>query len=170
MKALIVYYSRTGITRTVAGLIAKEMKCAVEEIVDEKKRKGAIGYILSGREAMMKSLTTIMKPRYDPSKYDVVIIGTPVWAYKMSCAVRTYLTQNKGKIKKAAFFCTYGGSGEEATYKDMEELVGAPVATLGLKTREVLSDDLSGKIADFARNFKEAKPKVKKIQRKRSVR
>jgi flavodoxin len=39
-KILVVYYSRTGVTKKLAENIAKELHADGEELVDIKKRKG----------------------------------------------------------------------------------------------------------------------------------
>jgi hypothetical protein len=62
----------------------------------------------------------------------------------MSPAVRTYLTQNKGKFNDVAFFCTMSGSGDVGTFTHMSELVGKkPKVTLSFLTKEVMKDDIS---------------------------
>jgi hypothetical protein len=59
----------------------------------------------------------------------------------MSSPVRTYLHQEKDKLKNVAFFCTFGNSGMEGTFQGMEEYSGkTPMATLGLRKRDVDSD------------------------------
>ena len=153
MKTLVVYYSRTGTTKKVAQDISKILKCDKEEIQDIKSRKGVIGYLISGREAMTKKLAEIKETKKDPSKYDLVIIGTPVWAYNMSSPVRTYITKNK--FKKIAFFCTMGGSGDKPTFKKMEELCNKkPKATLTLKTKEVMDNKHIEKLKEFLKSLK----------------
>ena len=78
MKALVVYYSRKGRTKKVAETISNIISCDIEEIADTKDRTGLLGYIHSGRQAMKKKLTAIKNTEKEPSKYDLVIIGTPV--------------------------------------------------------------------------------------------
>ena len=104
MKPLVVFYSRTGTTKKVAESLKKLLKCDSEEILDVKSRKGPIGYLMSGREASMKKLARIKETKKNPSFYDIVLIGTPVWAGTMSTPVRTYISQNKVNFKKVAFF------------------------------------------------------------------
>lgn len=138
-RILVVYYSRTGSTRKVAETIADLLECDIEQIVDKKKRGGPIGFLTGAKDAAMKKLTTIQGDEKDPSSYDLVIIGTPVWANTMSCAVRTYLSRYSDRLpQQVAFFLTTGGSGIESTFAGMEELCGkCPVAKLGLKAKEV---------------------------------
>jgi len=158
MKALVIYYSRTGNTRKVGEDIAKSLKCDSEEIIDKKGRGGPLGYLNAGREAMKKKLTEIGPLQKDVAKYDMVIIGTPNWGSNISCAARTYISQNKDKLKHAkqmAFFCTAGGGSNGHIFADMEELCGkAPKATLELATKEVGAGEHLKKVQDFVSALK----------------
>jgi len=149
MKTLIAYYSRTGTTKKVAEAAAKILGAEIEAIEDFKNRKGVMGYLLSGREAMRKTMPEI-KFQKNPADYDLVIIGTPTWGWNMASPTRSYLSENKGKIKKAAYICTMGGSGDEKTFKFMSEIIGLkPVATLSFKTLEVTKGDIAEPIKKF---------------------
>ena len=117
MKTLIVFYSITGTTRKVAHEIQKLLKADEEELID-KNRSGPVGYLQAGKEATLEKLTEIKPIQKDPKKYDLVIIGTPIWAYNMCSAIRTYLTEKK--LKKVAFFCTMDNSGDDRTFKKMQ--------------------------------------------------
>jgi hypothetical protein len=69
----------------------------------------------------------------------------------MCSPVRSYVNQNKGKIKKAAFFATMGGSGDDKAFAEMSAILGLnPSATLGLKTVEVIKGEADEKIKKFA--------------------
>ena len=50
-KTLVAYYSRTGTTKKVGEAIAKALKADIDEIIDLKKRSGAIGWVVSGKDA-----------------------------------------------------------------------------------------------------------------------
>ena len=154
MKALVVFYTRTGTTKKLAEAIAKAIKADIEELIDKENRKGVLGYLKSGRDAARRKFTTIEKAKKDPSKYDVVIIGTPVWAWNMCPAVRTYINENKNKLKKVAFFCTQGGSGAEGTFKEMEKISKNPVSVLQLKTNQVAKNNYNNELNKFVGDLK----------------
>lgn len=138
MKSLVVYYSRTGTTAKAAGEIADRLDCDTEQIFDKRSRSGPVGYMMAGREVMKDALTELGPSKVEPSQYDLVIIGTPVWVYRTSIPVKTYLIKHKAVLGKVAFFATYGSSGFERTMDEMAALCGkTPVATLGLTTVEV---------------------------------
>lgn len=164
MKTLVTFYSRTGTTKKVAMAIAAILKCDVEEIFDVKNRGGISGYFRSGKEAMMKRFAEIKKIEKDPSDYDIVIIGTPVWFSTMSSPIRTYISENKEKFsakggsasggKKVAFFCTLHATGSEKTFKDMKNLCGKkPISLLMVKASEIAKEKYLSKIQEFAKPF-----------------
>ena len=139
MKTLVVYYSRTQTTEKVAKMIKDELNCDIESIKPIKNYDGKLGYARGGFESSTKKLPGIENPEKDPSEYDLVIIGTPVWASTMASPVLTYLRHNNGKFNNVAFFDTAGGSGVESTFKKLEQETKKPLQTLGL-TREDMKD------------------------------
>ncbi len=151
MKKLVVYYSRTGATKKIGSEIATKLKADKEEIIDKKNRKGPIGYIIAGKDAIAKKLTEIANLKKNPEKYDLVVIGTPIWGYTMAPAIRTFLTRIKNYNKKVAFFCTMGGSGDEKTFAAMKELLPKAklMATAALTTKEVQSNQHEKKLQEF---------------------
>jgi menaquinone-dependent protoporphyrinogen IX oxidase len=138
MKCLVVYYSRTGITRTVAQYVAEALGADVEELIDTKNRKGPLGFVIAGKDAAMKKLVPIEPPKYDPSRYDLVVVGSPVWANTMSSAVRAYLTEHGDKIRAAALLATTHTSGVEESQRDMRVFLHCDViAAIGLRQKTV---------------------------------
>jgi flavodoxin len=147
-KILVVYYSRTGNTKKIAKEIAKNLDADLDEIRDLKNRKGLMAWIASGREARLEKITEI-KYKKNPSKYDLVIVGTPVWAWNITPPVRTYLTKNK--LKNTAFFCTYGGVPGK-TFESMEKLSKKPISKVGLNAKEM--KNFKNKIKKFCEELK----------------
>ena len=111
-KILIVFYSRSGATRRIAEALAAELKCDAEEIVVTISRTGLLGIMRSLIEAMRQRPASIKPTRFDPSSYDLVVIGTPVWAWSVSSPIRAYLIENGKNLPLMAFFCTLGNRGD----------------------------------------------------------
>jgi flavodoxin len=150
MKTLILFYSRTGTTRIVAEKIAAALDADIEEVIDKKDRSGPIGWILAGRDAMKKNLTEIGPLKKILSAYDLVVIGTPVWAGTMTPAIRTVLTEQKQNLKNLAFFTTQGGANEQKVFSNLEELTGVtPITKIFLTTKEVKNNQVDDKIKEF---------------------
>jgi len=154
-KILIAYYSRTGVTKKVAEKIKEKLNCDIDEIISVKNRSGPLGYIICGKEATQKTLAEVRETLKNPADYDLVIVGTPVWAWNISSPVRVYLENNKDKFKKIAGFCTMGGDGAEKCFTEMEKICGKKlVAQLSLKTKEVISDNFSEELEKFIEEIK----------------
>jgi flavodoxin len=151
MKGLIVYFSRTGRTRRVAEAIQALTAFDLEEIKEEKGRGGPIGWLKSGMESTRKMLPKIEAPRHDQSSYDLVVIGTPIWASNMSSPIRAYITNHGPDLKTVALFCTGDGNDPETVFAPITELLGKePIATLGLIGEEREGEATIQKIEAFA--------------------
>ena len=155
MKALVVFYSKTGITKEIAVHISEELDCDIEEIFDVKSRKGILGYIKSSIESAFRKTPKIKETKVDPSDYDLVIIGTPVWAGNMASPVRTYLSNNNDKLNRVAFFCTMRSRGSKRTFLEMERLSEFnPLACLALTDKEIKQEKHIKKVKEFIKEIK----------------
>lgn len=151
MKTLVVYYSRTGNTRKVGMEISKMLNADLEEITEAKSRSGIIGYLTAGGDSLLGRPGLIKQPYRDPSLYDLVIVGTPVWAFTVSAPVRTYLSGHGEGLKKVAFYCTCHGSWWARAFKAMEEACGkTPAAVMKLTDGEVSSGGYVNRIKAYA--------------------
>ena len=92
----------------------------------------------------------------DASAYDLIVIGTPVWAWSVSSPVRAYLTANKARLPEVAFFCTLGGAGDDRAFAQMRELAGrSAVACLSITTDKVASGAYNLEVARFAETLQQ---------------
>jgi menaquinone-dependent protoporphyrinogen IX oxidase len=151
-KILVIFYSRSGTTRRIATALSATLGCSVEEIVESRRRDGFFGYCRSVIEARRKRLPNILTAKNDPSTFDLVVIGTPVWAWSVSSPIRAYLTADKDRLPAVAFFCTLGGAGSETAFAQMQEIVGKPPrATCAITARDIAAGGEGAQVADFAR-------------------
>ncbi len=158
-KILVVYFSRSGNTESVASLIASKLNADSEKLIEQGTDwEGVWGYLKAGKAAWQETATSIEKLKKNPKDYDLVVIGTPIWAWNMTPAIRSFLTVYKDDLKKVAFFATEGGSGHEKAFKNMETLTGkAPVATAAVLEKEVKKGDtMREKVATLATEIKKA--------------
>jgi flavodoxin len=149
-KILVVFYSRSGTTRKVAEALAAELKCDSEEIVATKNRAGFVGIIRSVIEAMRHRSAQIAAARFNPSSYDLVVIGTPVWAWSVSSPIRAYLIDNNKNLPQVAFFCTLQHRGDEATFAQMQDLAGkVPRTKVAFRAEDVIAGRFRSGLAQF---------------------
>ncbi|WP_155847403.1 NAD(P)H-dependent oxidoreductase [Asticcacaulis sp. AC402] len=124
IKRLVVFYSRSGTTRSMAQALAAALGCDLEEITERNPRTGFLGYMRSVLEALLKRPGSIAAPQRDVAAYDLVIVGTPVWCSSLSSPVRAYLKRTAPKLPDVAFFCCLGGMGSENTFAQMTAVTG----------------------------------------------
>ena len=150
MDVLVAYYSRTNITKTVGDEIAKALNADVEEIMSKVKYGGKIGYARAGKDAITEKIIDLNDLKYDPSNYDVIYLGAPVWAGKAANPIISYIKQNEGKFNNVKFFVTAGKNGFEGAFKEMEKYIGkAPQKTINLTTKEVKKEEYKEKLNAF---------------------
>jgi len=127
----------------------------MEEIIDMKKRSGICGFLIGGRDALMRKETKINEIKKDPSKYDLIIVGSPLWAGNMAPAIRTYLNKYKADIKSVAFFATSGSSNQEKIFEEAKNLLDKEfISLMGICTKELKDDSVfDAKIASFTENI-----------------
>jgi flavodoxin len=157
MKVLVVYYSRTGTTKKLAQKLSAELKADIEELIDRKNRSGLIGWLYGGRDGMKRIPTDIDPVKSDPADYDVVLIGGPLWGFRgIAPASRTYLLQNKDKIKQVAFFMTRAGKrSSDPALDDLKQVYGKPVlGTLDIMQKDLESPETAEQIASFVKTIK----------------
>jgi len=151
-KILVIYFTRSGNTEKVAKSIANALNADIERIVDKNKSS----YFVEGMAATFNMSTDIEKPKKKPGDYEIVIIGTPIWSWSMTPAVRSYIEQYKKEFKKVAFFTTAGGTKPNGIVEDMEKLSGKKA----LGFTGILEDELEDKkvfekkINSFVKIFK----------------
>ena len=154
MNAPVVFYSRDGATRKAAQAIAEALQCDTEEIIDTRKRHGFIGYMRCGFEAKFKKLTVLEETKKNPATYDLIIIGTPIWASTVSSPVRTYLVQHKDHFRRIAFFCTAGSGGNGNAFAEMQSICNKKSAgALELSTEQVSKGLYEKEVEEFVKQI-----------------
>lgn len=124
-KILVVYYSLEGNTRFLAENIAEMAGADILEIKPVKDiSPGFMKYLWGGRMAMMKSEPELEPYDIDPKGYEMLFIGSPIWAWTFSPPIRTFIARSKLKKKRMALFISHGGGPKEAMTKFKAALKG----------------------------------------------
>lgn len=111
MNKLMVYFSYTNNTRTIANKIKDKFNCDILEIKTKIPYSDDYQTVVDDEQNSEASnhLPEIEDINIDLSKYDEIILGTPVWWYRPVPAIRTFLTQNDLKGKTIKPFATNAG-------------------------------------------------------------
>lgn len=128
MNIAIVYYSYSGNTHKAAKIIAEILSRnnTVKSLRIEAPKESKKFFIQAWR-ALTRLRVEITPLETDLSDFDVIILGTPVWAREMVPAMRSYLEKARGiDGKKAAAFVTYhSGFGKEHCLDSLESALKA---------------------------------------------
>jgi flavodoxin len=115
-KILVVYYSLTGNTKLIAETISKSLNADILPLkpIKELKPEGGMKFVWGGYQSYMKKKPKLEAYDINPEDYDLIILGTPVWAWRYSPPMRTFLSNHNIKGKKVAIWMCYQGDGIKA--------------------------------------------------------
>ena len=88
--------------------------------------------------------------------YELVIVGSPVWAGKIAPAIRTFLVENIFSKKRVAFFVCMGGDKPEKTFENLRKTIELESITEGLGITEPLENmaEAETKITEWCSQLK----------------
>jgi flavodoxin len=112
MKSIIVYYSYSGNTRKAAHALAKYLQDKFSaELLELQAQDESDSFFGQAKRAFFKKRAELRAINYDLSAYDLICLGTPVWAFGPAPAMNTYLDKCVGVGNKAIILFTTYGSG-----------------------------------------------------------
>lgn len=123
-KVLVVYFSHTGNTRTIAGYIHETVKSDLVEIK-------TVDTYTDDYDTLLAQVRKEVADEYSPplsttveniSSYDIIFIGYPIWVETAAPPVRSFLTMHDLAGKTVVPFCTSGTSSAEASYRLVRSL------------------------------------------------
>lgn len=126
---LVVFFSRTGTTKTLGMKIAAETGADIREIQPADDLSGVVGYTKMSKQAVMKDIIDLEsdEPPIDWAKYKSIWIGGPVHFWTLSSPVRSWVEKNRehiANVKEVNAFATMNGSGQEGAFKHIEKIIG----------------------------------------------
>jgi flavodoxin len=111
MKRLVVYYSLSGNTEVAAKKIADKLGADLLKIdtVKPMPKSFAAQIIVGGGQVMMNYVPKLKTFDKDPSLYDEIILGSPIWNSKGVPAINAFLKDEKSAVKVTSLFFLSGG-------------------------------------------------------------
>jgi flavodoxin len=149
MKTSIIYYSYSGITRGIAEKIQKTCGGELIEVTSKEHYSKLTAYTLGSYRAMKMECDPIEPETIDVSPSDLIVIGTPVWAFKATPAINAAIAALKGcNGKKAVIFATCGGSAKDTLpiMKKALEAKGVTVVGQFVLTQKEVEDEQKTKV------------------------
>ena len=123
-RTLVAFYSHSHHTREQGEALAERLGADVEVIVPKRAYRWPGGLWRAGRMAFTGETQELEPSRYEPGGFDVVVIGTPVWAWHAAPPVRSWLHRHREQLPRLACFATYGGVGAAKVIDDTTKASG----------------------------------------------
>jgi flavodoxin len=137
-KALVAYFSASGVTAKLAKRLAEAVGADVAEIVPEKPYTSAdLDWTNKKSRSSVEMNDRACRPALasspSPDGYDVVFVGFPVWWYREPSIIDTYMEAHDFSGKTVVPFATSGGSGIGDAGANMQALAKGARVVLGKK-------------------------------------
>lgn len=119
MKSLVVYHSFTGKTRLAAQAIAEALNATLVEIEERRPVPMPFVYVSGGFRAFMNWGSKIKPLDVDLKQYERIFIGSPMWAYRPTPAINSFIYQTNFEGLSVIPFFTMGGNDSEKALANM---------------------------------------------------
>jgi flavodoxin len=130
MKTAVIYYSYDGNCAVIAELIKAAAAADILQLQtgDDRRRRGLVKYFWGGRQVLAHTKPALKPYNFAPGDYDLIILGTPVWAGSPAPAMASFLDQARISGKRTALFCCHAGGMGRAMEKFKALLTGNTIA------------------------------------------
>jgi flavodoxin len=126
MRAIIIYYSFTGNTKKIADILVEYLKPKYEiKILRIDALDESSSFFRQAVRALFHKKARINSLEFELSGYDLICLGTPVWAFAPAPAMNAYLDKCSGLLgRPVTVFVTYGsGTGVKRCFSYMQEIL-----------------------------------------------
>ena len=137
MKTAVVFFSLTGNTWKVADML----KVGDTDLVRLKRRSSLLSMLGLG-----------LKPKFDPHKYDLIVIGCPVWGGSPAKPFMAALRRMDFAGRQVNIYLTYGQNQDKALKMVADEVKrrnGQPGRTMAFEMSKPLSETEVRKLLSF---------------------
>lgn len=154
-KALVVYFSATGNTKTVAETLAGLQEADIYEIVPEEPyTEEDLNYNDRTTRATAEQNDPDARPAISGSienleQYEVIYVGFPIWWGDMPRILYTFFDTYDFSGKTIAPFCTSGGSGLSGTPGTIAEMETGATVLDGLHISDSSADNAESTVAEW---------------------
>ena len=130
-KKLVAYFSASGVTAKVAGLLADAVGADIHEIRPKfPYSKADLNWMDKKSRSSIEMNNKAFRPEIEHSDlkldaYDVVFLGFPIWWYVAPTIINTFLESYDFAGKKIILFATSGSSGFGKTVEELRVSVPA---------------------------------------------
>lgn len=152
---IIVYFSATGTTESLAKKLQEQLSCDINELVPEiTYTKEDLDYINSESRSSIEKINDLEVEYHsdiqDYSSYKNMIIAYPIWYGTLPQIIKTFLTQQDFEDITLIPVCTSSSSDINESVLDIREIVDCDLVEGTSFTKEINDDDIDEFIKNMA--------------------
>ena len=154
-KMLIIYFTRTGNTEKIANYINKVTNIEIFKIEPKTAYPSNYDETLSiaRNEQSSNSRPEINNPLTDVSKYDIILLGHPIWYSHLPNIVMTQLELLNLNNKIIYPFNTHGGSGIGSSVNDIKNIVSGATVNNGFPIQKSNVENSEDDVNEWLENI-----------------
>jgi flavodoxin len=154
-KMLIIYFTRTGNTEKIANYINKATNIELFKIEPKTAYPSNYDETLSivRNEQSSNSRPEINNPLTDVSKYDIILLGHPIWYSHLPNIVMTQLELLNLNNKIIYPFNTHEGSGIGSSVNDIKNIVSGATVNNGFPIQKSNVENSEDDVNEWLENI-----------------
>lgn len=155
-RTLVAYFSRSGNTQVIAGVIHRNLKSDLFEIEPATPYpKDYFQTVEQARNERSQRINPALKNSVaDIERYQTIYLGFPIWVTSIPPVVQTFLSTHNLAGKLIIPFITHGGSGS----RDSEDILTTLAPTAHREKPLVIECDRERRITDAVTRWLETIP------------
>jgi len=158
MKSVVVYFSLEGNTHLVAKMIADRTGADLIRLEPEQEYQssGFKKYFWGGKSVIFNEKPRLLNDNINLDEYNIIIIGTPIWAGSYSPPINTFLSENEIIHKSIYLFVTHKGGKTEKCFEKMKgKLLKNQIKgfTEFTNVNQMSAKELDDRVKNFSQTF-----------------
>ncbi len=164
-KSLVLYYSETGTTKTVAEELQKQLQADIEVIEAVVPYSGNFQETIQrGQKEMQSGELPALKPlKKAIADYDIIFLGYPIWFGTYAVPIATLVKENDFAGKTIVPFCTFGSGGLNTSAEALKKALPKANIKAGYGVRTARVAAAAKELDRFLKENGYKKGKVKKL-------
>ncbi|MEA2035206.1 MAG: flavodoxin [Euryarchaeota archaeon] len=159
MPICIIYHSETGNTKKVAKAVAAATGADLIEVKTVFHYSMMAMYTTGINKARKGELDEIEQTEIDVSGYDLIVVGTPVWAFHPTPAINAAVSALSGcEGKRAVVFETDAGIPKNTLKilsKQLTEKGMSVAGTVGISGKEINNKEKTGVLIELVNSLRQ---------------
>lgn len=151
-KSLILYYSQTGATKSVAQVLQGKLGADIEALELDSPYVGTYDETIkrASQERESGNMPKIVSLKSDLTKYDTIYLGYPIWFGTYALPIASLVKEHDFAKKLIVPFCTFGSGGLEPSMEDLKKALPlAEIAKNGFGIRNARIDATEKELTRF---------------------